>query len=86
MHVLCLYRPPGHEEAYVHSFETLQPKIQELVDMNGTQLLLQGGVNPELPFSYYTDLISQIRAHYSRADHPRLFTHRNSADGRRCWL
>ncbi|MCA9806419.1 MAG: dehypoxanthine futalosine cyclase [Cyanobacteria bacterium HKST-UBA06] len=60
----AFYRPPGHEEAYVHSFETLQPKIQELVDMNGTQLLLQGGVNPELPFSYYTDLISQIRAHY----------------------
>lgn len=57
----AFYRHPEDPDAYVLTYEQIKPKIQELVDLQGTQLLLQGGVNPDLPFEYYTDLFSQIR-------------------------
>lgn len=57
----AFYRSPGHEEAYTLSYETIFGKIQELVELGGTQALIQGGVNPELPLEYYLDLIAAIR-------------------------
>ena len=57
----AFYRSPGDKEAYTLSHETIFQKIQELVDLGGTQVLIQGGVNPELPLEYYLDLIRAIR-------------------------
>ncbi len=60
----AFYRHKEDEDAYTLTYQQIKPKIQELVDYNGTQLLLQGGVNPDLPFEYYTDLIRDIRRDY----------------------
>lgn len=60
----AFYRHKDDPDAYTLTYEQIKPKIQELVDLNGTQLLLQGGVNPDLPFEYYTDLIRIIRKDY----------------------
>ncbi len=60
----AFYRSPGHEEAYTLSYETIFEKIQELVDLGGTQVLIQGGVNPQLPLEYYLDLIAAIRRRF----------------------
>src|SRR3990167_8703039 len=60
----AFYRKPGHKEAYTLSHETIFEKIQELVDLGGTQVLIQGGVNPELPLEYYLDLIRAIRVKF----------------------
>lgn len=57
----AFYRKPGHKEAYTLSYEQIFSKIQELVDLGGTQALIQGGVNPELPLEYYLDLLRAIR-------------------------
>ena len=32
--------------------------------MNGTEILMQGGVNPDLPFNYYTDLLRNIKKRF----------------------
>ena len=45
----AFYRPVGHPEGYVLSREELGKKLQEVVDAGGVQILLQGGLNPELP-------------------------------------
>ena len=46
----AFYRHPGDtEEGYVLSREELGQKLQEVVDAGGVQILLQGGLNPELP-------------------------------------
>ena len=60
----AFYRKPGHPEAYTLSYEEIFGKIQELVDLHGTQVLIQGGVNPELPLEYYLDLIRAIRVKF----------------------
>jgi cyclic dehypoxanthinyl futalosine synthase len=54
-------RPVAHEDAYVISKDLLDQKIQETVDLGGTQILLQGGLHPELPFSFYIDLLAHIK-------------------------
>ncbi|MGH9368741.1 MAG: CofH family radical SAM protein, partial [Thermoanaerobaculia bacterium] len=56
------YRPSSdHPEAYVLSFEEIAEKIQEMIDLGGTGVLLQGGVNGDLPFSFYEEMFRFIR-------------------------
>ncbi len=57
----AFYRSPGHEETYTMSHQQVFQKVQELVDLGGTQVLIQGGVNPQLPLEYYLDLIRAVR-------------------------
>ncbi|MDB4897750.1 MAG: Radical domain protein, partial [Firmicutes bacterium] len=51
-------RDVGHEEGYTLDWHTIDQKCQELVDQGGTQVLLQGGLNPALKLPYYQELIS----------------------------
>lgn len=60
----AFYRAPGSKEGYVLPDETILSKIQETVDVGGTEILMQGGTNPNLPFSYYLDLLRKIKEHF----------------------
>jgi cyclic dehypoxanthinyl futalosine synthase len=60
----AFYRPPGDPEGYLLPFEEIGRKIEETLALNGTGVLLQGGVHPELPISYYEDLLGFIRQTY----------------------
>ncbi len=42
----AFYRPPGHPEAYRLPMEELLRRVEALVAMGGTQVLLQGGLDP----------------------------------------
>jgi cyclic dehypoxanthinyl futalosine synthase len=62
----AFYRPPGSKrgDAYTLTFEEIGAKIDEVKTLGGVQILLQGGVNPDLPFTWYLDLLRFIkRAH-----------------------
>ncbi|CAH0117853.1 Cyclic dehypoxanthine futalosine synthase [Paenibacillus sp. CECT 9249] len=65
----AFYRRPGHEEGYVLPDETIFQKIQETIDVNGTEILMQGGTNPNLPFSYYTNLLREIKKRFDITMH-----------------
>lgn len=54
------YRVPGAEDTYVLSREAIFQKIQEMVDVGGIELLMQGGLNPKLPIEWYEDLFYAI--------------------------
>ncbi|NBI30280.1 cyclic dehypoxanthinyl futalosine synthase [Chengkuizengella marina] len=60
----AFYRPPGHEEGYVLPNEVIFQKIQETLDVGGTEILMQGGVNPDLPFEYYLNLLKEIKQRF----------------------
>lgn len=60
----AFYRAPGSEEGYVLSNEQIFQKIQETVDVGGTEILMQGGTNPNLPLSYYVDLLKGIKERF----------------------
>ncbi|GAB7388593.1 cyclic dehypoxanthinyl futalosine synthase [Bacillaceae bacterium] len=60
----AFYRPPGHEEGYVLPNEEIFRKIEETVAVGGTEILMQGGTNPDLPLSYYTNLLREIKRRF----------------------
>ncbi len=60
----AFYRSPGHEEAYTHSVEEMLERIGRSVAKGVTTVLMQGGVNPELPLDYYLDLVRGVRERY----------------------
>ncbi|MBB6669679.1 cyclic dehypoxanthinyl futalosine synthase [Cohnella nanjingensis] len=60
----AFYRAPGSDQGYVLPDETILQKIQETADVGGTEILMQGGTNPNLPFSYYLDLLRKIKARF----------------------
>ena len=50
----CAFRRDGDEhDAYTLEYSELLEKIQEISDIGGTQILMQGGMNPELPLEWY---------------------------------
>jgi cyclic dehypoxanthinyl futalosine synthase len=57
-------RKPSSPEGYVLDTEEILKKVQELVDWGGTTLLMQGGLNPDLPLKFYTDLLREIKKHF----------------------
>jgi cyclic dehypoxanthinyl futalosine synthase len=64
------YRPPTNKtEGYVLSREELARKFQETVDLGGVQILLQGGLNPNLPITWYEDLFRWMKATFPLAIH-----------------
>lgn len=66
----AFYRHEGDADAYVLDYQAIAQKAQALKEAQGTQFLLQGGVNPHLPMSYYTDLLRQLKR-----DFPELTLH-----------
>ncbi|HEX7508916.1 MAG TPA: cyclic dehypoxanthinyl futalosine synthase, partial [Polyangia bacterium] len=63
------YRPAKSKEAYILSREVLAQKFSETVAMGGIQILLQGGVNPQLRLDYYEDLFRWTKASFPLALH-----------------
>ena len=60
----AFYRPPGDDEGYLLPIDEIGKKIEETLALNGTGILMQGGVHPDLPLSYYTDLLRELRRRY----------------------
>ncbi len=60
----AFYRKPKDEDAYILSYDEIDQKIEELLEIGGTQILFQGGVHPKLKIDYYEDLVEHIHKKY----------------------
>ncbi len=60
----AFYRETGAEDAYVLSDQAIYNKIAELVDLGGTQILMQGGLNPALEIIYFENLFKEIKLRF----------------------
>ena len=58
------YRTKKQADAYTLSFEEISQKIRELEALGGTRILMQGGVNPYLEFTWYLDLMKHLKTHH----------------------
>jgi len=52
------------DRGYVISNEELYEKIQETIDLGGTQILLQGGMHPDHEIDYYVDMLRYIKGNF----------------------
>lgn len=60
----AFYRRPAHADAYVLTKEVILEKIKETVEAGGTQVMIQGGLHPNLEFRFYLDLLHTIKSNY----------------------
>jgi cyclic dehypoxanthinyl futalosine synthase len=60
----AFYRHAKDDDAYVLSFEEIGKKIEELLEIGGTQILFQGGVHPKLKIEWYEELVEWIAKRY----------------------
>ena len=60
----AFYRHEKDADAYVLTFEEIDAKIDELLEIGGTQILFQGGVHPKLKIEWYEDLVEHIHTKY----------------------
>jgi len=57
----AFYRPMGHPDAYVLSQEQIENKVAETLELSGTQVMLQGGINPDLKLNFYTNMFRELK-------------------------
>jgi len=60
----AFYRHKNDKDAYILSFEEIDKKIEELIEIGGTQILFQGGVHPNLKIDFYENLVEHIHKKY----------------------
>ena len=57
----AFYRHRGHPDAYVLSQEQIENKVAETLELSGTQVMLQGGINPDLKLNFYTNMFRELK-------------------------
>ncbi len=57
---------PGRAKGYVLDHEVIYDKIRETVELGGTGILMQGGLNPDLPLEWYEKLMRGIKQRFPR--------------------
>jgi cyclic dehypoxanthinyl futalosine synthase len=57
----AFYHKPGDRRGYVLTRDQLRQKAEATKAVGGTGFLIQGGVNPDLPWSYYLELVAFLR-------------------------
>jgi cyclic dehypoxanthinyl futalosine synthase len=60
-HFCAFYRPRGHQEAYVLTKDELAAKLDETVRLGGIEVLMQGGLHPDLGIEWYEDLFRWMK-------------------------
>lgn len=67
----CAFRRDSDaSDAYTLDAEKILDKVAALVAIGGTQILMQGGMNPDLPLDWYLSLLRGIKER-----HPRVHIH-----------
>jgi len=65
----AFYRPEGHPEGYTLETNIIYDKLRATIEAGGTQVLLQGGLNPVLGLDYYIHLLQSIKQNFDITIH-----------------
>jgi cyclic dehypoxanthinyl futalosine synthase len=63
-HFCAFYRKPGHAEVYTHDVEGVMKMMEAAHTLGATTVLLQGGLNPEIPWEFYPAIVREARRRY----------------------
>ncbi len=64
----AFFRPEGHAEGYTMTHDEVLARVAWAAEQGATQIMVQGGVNPDLPISYYTELFQKIAQQFPHVD------------------
>uniref|UniRef100_A0A831UHJ9 Cyclic dehypoxanthine futalosine synthase n=1 Tax=Geobacter metallireducens TaxID=28232 RepID=A0A831UHJ9_GEOME len=68
----AFYREEGAPDAYLLAEEAIYAKIAELVAHGGTQLLMQGGLHPQLGIEWFEELFRGIKERFPQVQNHSL--------------
>ncbi len=60
----CAFYAKNEEDGYVLPHNAILKKVKETVEAGGTQILIQGGLNPEIDIEWFEALFSTIKRHF----------------------
>ncbi|HEX3466850.1 MAG TPA: cyclic dehypoxanthinyl futalosine synthase [Candidatus Elarobacter sp.] len=64
----AFFRPEHHREGYTMSHDQVLERVRFAADQGATQIMIQGGVNPELRIDWFERLFRRVAAEYPRVD------------------
>jgi cyclic dehypoxanthinyl futalosine synthase len=64
----AFFRPEHHKEGYTMSHDQVIERVKYACDQGATQIMIQGGVNPELGIEWFETLFERVRHEYPQAD------------------
>jgi len=64
----AFFRPEGHAEGYTMTEDQVLARVEWAAAQGATQIMVQGGVNPDLPLTYYTQLFEKIGQRFPQVD------------------
>ncbi len=64
----AFFRPENHKEGYTMSHDTVLERVKYAADQGATQIMIQGGVNPELGIDWFETLFDRVRREYPDVD------------------
>ena len=64
----AFFRPEKHPDGYTMSHDTVLERVKFAADQGATQIMIQGGVNPELGIGWFETLFDRVRREYPNVD------------------
>lgn len=65
----AFYRDRHHSEAYVLTEREIFEKIEDALAQGATQIMLQGGLHPDLDLDFFINLVKDIKSHFNITVH-----------------
>jgi len=63
-HFCAFYRKPGHAEVYTYDVEGVMKMMATADALGATTVLLQGGLNPDIPWDFYPAIVREARRRF----------------------
>lgn len=60
----AFFRRKEHKDAYLLSYEEILAKVRETAEAGGTQVMIQGGLHPDLGIEYYENMLRLIKENF----------------------
>jgi len=64
----AFFRPEKHNEGYTMSHDRVLERVKFAADLGATQIMIQGGVNPELRLDWFETLFARVGNEYPQVD------------------
>ncbi len=64
----AFYRKSHDDDAYVLPRDVLYKKIEEMIQLGGDQILMQGGLHPSLKLEWYEELLRDLKSRFAQVN------------------
>ena len=65
----AFFRRKEHKDAYLLDYDTILEKVRETVEAGGTQVMIQGGLHPDLGLPFYEEMLRKIKSNFDITIH-----------------